>query len=275
MRAVERAPLSPDELARIDADPRAANYLTVGQIYLLDNARLRASARGDRREAAVARALGHEPGPQHPLRASRSGHRSRRPEHDVRDRARATVARRSSRTRGSKVRTRETYPSVTRDAARHAARCSASSRFRAACRATSPPRRPVRSTRAASSATRSATRSAPRSTTRISSSRVWSATVRPRPVRSRRVGTRTSSSTRSATARCLPILHLNGYKIANPAVLARISDAELTDLLRGLRMGCVPRRRRRSRARAPATRGDARSRARGDPRDSAARSRGR
>ncbi|TFF27349.1 phosphoketolase family protein [Jiella endophytica] len=31
----------------------------------------------------------------------------------------------------------------------------------------------------------------------------------------------------------LPILHLNGYKIANPTVLARISDEELTDLFSG------------------------------------------
>jgi xylulose-5-phosphate/fructose-6-phosphate phosphoketolase len=31
----------------------------------------------------------------------------------------------------------------------------------------------------------------------------------------------------------LPILHLNGYKIANPTVLARIGEAELTELLRG------------------------------------------
>jgi len=31
----------------------------------------------------------------------------------------------------------------------------------------------------------------------------------------------------------LPILHLNGYKIANPAVLARIGRGELTELLRG------------------------------------------
>ncbi|MCS6897076.1 MAG: phosphoketolase family protein [Nitrospira sp.] len=31
----------------------------------------------------------------------------------------------------------------------------------------------------------------------------------------------------------LPILHLNGYKIANPAILARISRAELEQLLRG------------------------------------------
>src|SRR5512142_2952693 len=31
----------------------------------------------------------------------------------------------------------------------------------------------------------------------------------------------------------LPILHLNGYKIANPSVLARISDEELDSLFRG------------------------------------------
>src|SRR5687767_1445524 len=31
----------------------------------------------------------------------------------------------------------------------------------------------------------------------------------------------------------LPILHLNGYKIANPTVLARIPDEELRELLRG------------------------------------------
>ena len=31
----------------------------------------------------------------------------------------------------------------------------------------------------------------------------------------------------------LPILHLNGYKIANPTVLARIPDGELRDLLSG------------------------------------------
>jgi xylulose-5-phosphate/fructose-6-phosphate phosphoketolase len=31
----------------------------------------------------------------------------------------------------------------------------------------------------------------------------------------------------------LPILHLNGYKIANPTVLARLSDRELTNLFRG------------------------------------------
>ncbi|HEY5165178.1 MAG TPA: phosphoketolase, partial [Acidimicrobiia bacterium] len=40
VRRIETSPLSDDELARLDAYWRAANYLTVGQIYLLANARL-------------------------------------------------------------------------------------------------------------------------------------------------------------------------------------------------------------------------------------------
>ena len=39
----------------------------------------------------------------------------------------------------------------------------------------------------------------------------------------------------------LPILHLNGYKIANPTVLARIPEEELVALLRGLRLPAAPR----------------------------------
>ena len=46
-------------------------------------------------------------------------------------------------------------------------------------------------------------------------------------------GTRTSSSTRRSDGVVLPILHLNGYKIANPTVLARIPEDELLDLMRG------------------------------------------
>src|SRR5437763_4681244 len=49
-------PLSPDELARIDAYWRAANYLSVGQIYLLDNPLLREPLR---LEHVKPRLLGH------------------------------------------------------------------------------------------------------------------------------------------------------------------------------------------------------------------------
>ncbi len=45
----------------------------------------------------------------------------------------------------------------------------------------------------------------------------------------------------------LPILHLNGYKIANPTVLARIEPEELESLFRGIWMDAAHGRRRRPR----------------------------
>ena len=93
-------------------------------------------------------------------------------------------------------------PGHRRTTRRGCAGCSRSSRSPAASRATSPPRRPGRSTRAASSATRCRTPTAPRSTTRTSWWPRSSGTARPRPVRWRRAGTRTSSSTLAGTAPC-------------------------------------------------------------------------
>ena len=63
----------------------------------------------------------------------------------------------------------------------------------------------------------------------------------------------------------LPILHLNGYKIANPCFLARIPKDELAKLLRGLRLPAVLRRGRRARGDAPGDGGDARPVRRGHP----------
>ena len=45
----------------------------------------------------------------------------------------------------------------------------------------------------------------------------------------------------------LPVLHLNGYKIANPTILARIPHEELESPLPRIRMGPALRRRRRPR----------------------------
>src|SRR5262249_58977767 len=45
--------------------------------------------------------------------------------------------------------------------------------------------------------------------------------------------------TRGGGGAVLPILHLNGYKIAGPTVLARIPQGELVELLRGY--GYAPR----------------------------------
>ena len=63
----------------------------------------------------------------------------------------------------------------------------------------------------------------------------------------------------------LPILHLNGYKIANPCYLARIPHDELDEVLRGHGVRAGLRGGPRSGEDAPADGGRARRRGRGDP----------
>ena len=63
----------------------------------------------------------------------------------------------------------------------------------------------------------------------------------------------------------LPILHLNGYKIANPCVLARISHEELDQPLSWLRLYALLRRGERTRENAPTDGIDARHCYRRDP----------
>ena len=267
-------PLAPDELRLIYACWRAANYLSVGQIYLLDNPLLREPLQRRARQAATARPLRHHARPQPDVRPPEPGDPRTRPRRHLRHRSRSRRARRSSRTPSSKGTYSELYPDVgaTR---RGCARCSDSSRSPAASRATRRRRRPARSMKAASSATRSSTRSARPSTIRSLSSPAWSATARPRPARWPRAGTRTSSSNPAHDGAVLPILHLNGYKIANPTVLARIPEAELVALFEGygwepllVRAASTARIRRRCTSASPprSTR-----RSTGSPRSSAAR----
>ncbi len=52
-------PLSEKELKIIDAYWRAANYLSVGQIYLYDNPLLKEPLKLEAHQAQIARALGH------------------------------------------------------------------------------------------------------------------------------------------------------------------------------------------------------------------------
>jgi xylulose-5-phosphate/fructose-6-phosphate phosphoketolase len=65
--------LEEQDLRRIDAYWRAANYLSVGQIYLLDNPLLRAPLRPEHTKPRL-RALGYQPWPQLHLRAPQSNH---------------------------------------------------------------------------------------------------------------------------------------------------------------------------------------------------------
>ena len=66
--------LSDKELSLIDAYWRAANYLSVGQIYLYDNPLLQAAADQGAHQAAPARPLGNDAGPELHLRSSEPDH---------------------------------------------------------------------------------------------------------------------------------------------------------------------------------------------------------
>ena len=232
------APLSREELGRLDGWWRAANYLSVGQIYLLDNPLLREPLT---LEHVKPRLLGHwgtTPGLNLLYAHMNRAIVAARPGRDVhhRSRARRPGAGRLDVAGG------QLHRGLPRHHARrggHAQAVPAVLVSRAGSRATSRPRRPDRSTRAASSATRSCTPTARRSTTPTCWSAAWSATARPRPGRWPRAGTRTSSLNPARDGAVLPVLHLNGYKIANPTVLARIPEDELRSLLEGY--GHTPR----------------------------------
>ena len=82
----ETSPLSTEELRTMHAYWRAANYLSVGQIYLYDNPLLREPLQRCAREAAPPRPLGDDAGAQPHLRAPEPGHQAARPRHDLRHR---------------------------------------------------------------------------------------------------------------------------------------------------------------------------------------------
>ncbi len=194
-------PLTAAEVARIHAYWRAANYLSVGQIYLLDNPLLRAAPHDRARQASTARPLGHDAWAQLRLRAHEQSSSSATGSTRFTSPAPVTVGPDWSPTAISRAAT----PRRTRTSPRTpkgCAGCSVSSPSQAASPATWHPRRPVRSMRVASSATPSCTRSVPPSTTQTCSCAPWSATARRRPGRSPRAGIRTSSSTPRRTARC-------------------------------------------------------------------------
>ena len=120
---------------------RAANYLTIGQIYLQDNPLLREPLRAGAHQAAPARPLGHVAGPELDLRAPQPPDQRARRQRDLPRRAgprrpgdgRQCLSRRHLSARS--------IPDITQDTA-GCGGSSASSRRPAACRATSACRRP-------------------------------------------------------------------------------------------------------------------------------------
>ena len=245
------ATIDDTEVASIDAYWRAANYLSVGQIYLLDNPLLREPLRP---EHVKPRLLGHwgtTPGLNFVYAHMNRVIRARDLDTIYVDRPgpRRPGPRRQHLPRGHLQRGLPATSAATR---RACGGCSGSSRSRAASRATSRPRRPARSTRAASSATRSRTPTAPRSTTPTCSSCcvVGDGEAETGPLAASWHSNKFLDPARDGAV--LPILHLNGYKIANPTVLARIPHDELRALLEGYGYEPLLRRGRRPGRDAPA-----------------------
>ena len=245
-----RPPLAPDLLDRVDAYWRAANYLSVGQIYLLDNPLLKRAAQARAHQAAAARPLGHHAGAELHLRPPQPGHQGARPGHDLRRRP-------GPRRPGHR---RQRLPR--RDLQRGLSRTSRQDEdgMQPAVQAVLLPRRhpqPRRARRRPGSIHEGGELgycARPRLRRRVR---------QPGPDRRLRRRRRRGGDRRRwptswhsnkflnpvRDGAVLPILHLNGYKIASPTVLARIPHEELEQLLARLRLRAVLRRRATSRRR--------------------------
>jgi xylulose-5-phosphate/fructose-6-phosphate phosphoketolase len=220
------ADLSDDDLSQIDACWRAANYLSVGQIYLLDN-RCCASRCARARQAALLGPLGHHAGLNflyaHLNRIIR--------ERDVDD-----LHHRPghggpgwSPTPTSTAPTARSTPDITRTT--RLRRLFRQFSFPGGIPATSPPR-PRVDPRGRRARLRARTPTAPRSTTRTCASRVvGDGEAETGPLATSWHSNKFLNPVNDGVV--LPILHLNGYKIANPTVLDRIPQDELRSLMVG------------------------------------------
>ena len=85
----ERSRCPPELLHKMDAYWRAANYLSVGQIYLYDNPLLKEPLKLSHVKPLRGRALGHDAGPELHLRAPEPGHQEVRPRHVLHRRPRS------------------------------------------------------------------------------------------------------------------------------------------------------------------------------------------
>ena len=216
-------PLSAEELKNISAYWRAANYLSVGQIYLLDNPLLREPLELEAHQAAPARSLGHDARAQLHLRAPQPRDQRARPQRDLRLPGRVTAGRAGGQhlPRGHLQRGLPGDRRATQSA------CNALFRqfsFPGGIPSHAAPETPGSIHEGGELGySLSHAYGAVLGQSRISSSPASSATARPRPARSRPPGTRTSSSTRSPTAPCCRSSISTATRSPIPTVLARIT----------------------------------------------------
>ena len=242
-------PLGPDELALTDAWWRAANYLAVGQIYLLANPLLTRAAAARARQAPAARPLRHRAGPQPRARARQPA------DPQARDLDAVFVAGPGHGGPGPNACAwlegtySELYSHIPQDAEGMARASSGSSPSPAACPSHCAPETPGSFHEGGELG--------------YSLLHAYGAVLdNPDLVAFCVVGDGEAETGPLATSwHCntfvdpardgavLPILHLNGYKIANPTLLARIPEERAARADARLRLRPARRRRRRPRPR--------------------------
>ena len=106
--------LSPEEFSKIDRYWRAANYLSVGQIYLRHNALLREPLRAGAHQAATAGSLGNDAGLELHLRSLKPADPEARARRDLHHRSRPRRPGDSSRHTYLEGTYTELYPDIAR-----------------------------------------------------------------------------------------------------------------------------------------------------------------
>ena len=256
--------LTDKDLALIDAYWRAANYLSVGQIYLYDNPLLRKPLHQGAHQAAPARTLGHHAGPQLHLRPPQPGHQEARPRRDLHRRPRSRRARAWWPTPTSRARTARSIPTSPQDE-EGMKRLFTQFSFPGGIPSHVAPETPgsIHEGGELGYALSHAYGAAFDNPDLIVACVVGDGEAETGPLAT---SWHSNKFLNPATdGAVLPILHLNGYKIANPSVLARISHEELDHLFRGYGYTPLLRRGRRSGADAPADGSHARHHRAGDP----------
>ena len=220
-----------DELRLVDAWWRAANYLSVGQIYLLDNPLLREPLRAEHVKPRLLGHLGTTPGPESRLRPSQPAIRERDLD-AIYVTGPATAGRASSRTPTSKGRTPRSTPTSARDVDGMRALFRQFS-FPGGIPSHVAPETPgsIHEGGELGYSLAHAYGAAFDNPDLVVACVVGDGEAETGPLAAswhsnKFLNPRTDGAV-------LPILHLNGYKIANPTVLARIPEDELAGAARG------------------------------------------
>ena len=229
-----------------------------------DNPLLREPLDAGAHQAAAARPLGHDAGPQLHLRAPQPAHQAARPRHDLHHRPRPRRARRWSPTPISKAPTARSIPNISQDE-EGMKRLFTQFSFPGGIPSHVAPETPgsIHEGGELGYALSHAYGAAFDNPDLIVACVVGDGEAETGPLATSWHSNKFLNPARDGAV--LPILHLNGYKIANPTVLARISHEELDQLLPRLRLHAVFRRGRRSGGDAPADGRDARHGRRRDP----------